>query len=93
MKYDLPNTYMSEYVEYQRLFILGNSRTSTGNPSFTSTSSGVTYTVSANTGENGMLALLKAALSDYLVSASDWNGLDEIISTGLRKLRLGGIPR
>jgi len=74
-KYDLPSTYVSEMVEYNRLYLLGASRTSTGNPSFTSTSSSTTYTVSDNSGDNGMLVLLQTALASYLFTANDFNTL------------------
>ena len=73
-KFDLPNTLVGEYAEYQRLYLLGNGRTTTGNPSFTSSSSSITYTVSNNTGQNGMLLLLQTPLNDFLIRAVDWNG-------------------
>ena len=72
-KYDLPATYVSEMIEYNTLYLKGSTRTSTGNPSFTSTSSTTTYTVSDNSGENGLLVLLQTALADYIITASDYN--------------------
>jgi hypothetical protein len=75
VKADLNNTYLGEYVEYNRLFLLGSSRTSTGNPTFTSTSSSQTYTVSDNGGENSMLGLLQTALNSYMITASYINSI------------------
>jgi microcystin-dependent protein len=75
IKVDLNNTYLGEYVEYNRLFLLGSSRTSSGNPTFTSTSSSQTYTVSDNGGENSMLGLLKTALDPYMITAANYNSI------------------
>lgn len=72
-KYDLPAQFIEEYKYYQTLFLKGTSRTTTGNPSYVSTSSGATYTVIDNTGEVGMQALLKTVLTDYMIFASDFN--------------------
>ena len=75
IKNDINSTYISEYIEMNRLSLLGSSRTSVGNPSYTATSSGITYTVSNNTGQNGTLALLTTALNSYLLTASDFNNV------------------
>lgn len=100
-KFDIPNSMIQELIKHQELLL--KTRTSTGNPSFTSTSSSVTYTVSDNTGENGLMALLKTALSQYMVTANDWNGMETLVSnttTALNSamedinkiLSLGGLP-
>lgn len=77
-------TLKSERDEYLRLFELGATRTTTGNVSFSSTSSGKVYntlgTAYANQGQNGMMNLLfygdvstpdNPKLVDYAVIAED----------------------
>ena len=56
-KLDLTDAYVSEYMEYNRLVLLGASRTSGVSASFASTSSGVTYT--SLDGEQGIMGELK----------------------------------
>jgi hypothetical protein len=73
IKYDINATYIQELIKYQELLL--KVRTSTGNPTFTSTSSSVTYTVSDNGGENSLLGLLQTALTDYSISAANYNSL------------------
>ena len=66
-------------TEYERLYKL-KPRTQTGNISFTSLTSGATYLTAtygsgayANTGEQGMLNVLKDVLSTYILVATDIN--------------------
>jgi hypothetical protein len=77
-KYDLSptSTLLGEFIQMTTLFVKTN-KTTTGNPTFTSSTSGLTYTVSNNSGEVGMIALLKVALLDYMVLATDINGKAE----------------
>lgn len=85
-KIDLPNAsgtlsnLTGEQTEYERLYKL-KPRLQTTNISFTSTTSSTTYSTAtynsgayANTGEQGMLNILKDVLSSYLLTASDFNG-------------------
>lgn len=73
IKFDLPDSMVEEYKKYNELYLLGSSRTSIGNISFTSSSSGLVYNVTNNTGQNGLMILLKTALADYIISAIDIN--------------------
>jgi len=89
-KYDLPNAsgsssnLTSEMTEYERLYKL-KPRTQIGNISFTSLTSGTTYLTAtyssgayANTGEQGMLNVLKDVLSTYLLVAADVNAKADV---------------
>jgi len=86
VKIDLPNAsgstsnLTSEMSEYERLYKL-KPRLQTTNISFTSTTSSTTYNTAtynsgayANTGEQGMMLVLKDVLTSYLLVASDFNG-------------------
>lgn len=77
---NLPNIYVKEAVEYERLYLLGNTRTNVGNITFVSTSSSTTYDTAtslaaqyANQGEEGMILILQVTLVDYILTASDYN--------------------
>lgn len=79
VKQDLPSTLISERAQYDYLSSL-LPRTSTGDVSFTSNTSGQIYsTVSYNSGayagqgQEGMLKVLTDVLKDYLVNAADFN--------------------
>jgi len=96
-KYDLPNQFVSELQEYQTLFMLAANKTNSGNLSFTSTSSGVTY--NSTTGQQGIFDTLQTTLADYLISANDWNNFStnvenavNQINSSLEILALGGLP-
>jgi hypothetical protein len=69
-KYNLPSTLIGEKNKYIQLYELPN-RTTTGNLSFTSTTSAVTY--SSTSGEEGLLLALKNALKDYFMTAEEIN--------------------
>jgi hypothetical protein len=80
LKYNLPDTLVSEYIEFDRLFRLGSTRTSSGDTTFTSTSSTQVYSTTtfsgglyAGRGENGMLQILASVLTDYIITATDYN--------------------
>ena len=86
-KQNLPSIYIAEKNEYNRLFDLGLTRTNTGNLTFTSISSSITYDTSvfaggaySNQGQEGMFLILKIVLTDYLIFAEDIN--DYAGSTG-----------
>jgi len=77
---NLPNIYVKEAIEYERLYLLGNTRTNTGNITFVSTSSSTTYNTatslsaeSANQGEEGMLLILQSVLTAYVSIADTIN--------------------
>jgi len=79
----LPAIYVKEAAEKERLYLLGNDRTPTGNPTFASTSSGVTYDVATygggayvNQGENGLLLILQGVLTNYEISATEYNAIE-----------------
>lgn len=85
----LPAIYVKEASEKERLYLLGNDRTPTGNPTFTSTSSGVTYDVATygggtyvNQGENGMLLILQSVLTNYEISPTEYNAIDTGVGEG-----------
>ena len=73
-KYDLSNTLVSEYSQYNTLFLKGSTRTNTGVLSFTSTSSSTTY--DSTTGEEGIFSQLYDVLLPYIISASDFNTIN-----------------
>ena len=60
-------------------------RSSSGQVSFISSTSGVTYTtlgsVYDNQGQEGLLQVLQLALNNYLIVAADYNGIIDDIST------------
>jgi hypothetical protein len=72
-KYDIPNTYISEYTQYQTLFLLGSSRTTSGSGSWTSSTSSVVYNYTS--GEEELFNTLKTTLQNYMITASDWNNI------------------
>jgi len=87
LKYNLPNAsatsnnYTNEYSQYDYLY-KKKPRTDIGNIQFTSSTSGTIYSTAtynsgayADTGEEGMLQILKDVLTDYLIVATDYNGL------------------
>jgi hypothetical protein len=75
-KLNLPKTLGSDYSKFNELALKYN-RTTTGNTSYVSPSSGVTYntlgTAYAGQGEEGLCALLQIALEDYIILALDFN--------------------
>lgn len=86
IKQDLPNSstttnnLTSEMAEYEYLYSL-KPRTSTSDISFTSTSSGVTYSTAtfnsgqyAGQGQEGLLLILQSILANYLITSADFNG-------------------
>ena len=79
IKYDINNTYINELQEYQIYVLLGSAKTTTGQVSFTSTSSSVTYDTTGssydNQGQTGMMYLLKDTLEDFLITAANYNSL------------------
>jgi hypothetical protein len=77
-KYDLPNQYVAEYIKYNELYLKGNTRTTTGNISYFSSSSGQTYSISDNTGEQGLFLILQGVLDNYLIKAIDYNLVNTI---------------
>lgn len=89
-KFDLPNSLVSELVKFNELFLKGLTRTTTGNLSFTSTSSTETY--NSTTGEEGLLTLLKTALIDYMVTATDFNNKLEASDVANKVNNLGDVP-
>lgn len=70
-KQDFNSLYASERIKYESLMSKETPITTTGNLSFTSISSGQTY--NSITGETGLLTVLKTALNNYIIGASDWN--------------------
>ena len=98
-KYDLPNSsgsnsnLTSEMTEYERLYKL-KPRTQIGNISFVSLTSGTTYLTAtysggsyANTGEQGMVAILKDVLSTYILVAADVNAKADQTSLDITNYR------
>jgi len=85
-KQNLPNSttelnLVSEKNHYLYLYDL-KPRSAIGNVSFTSTTSGETYSTETylsgyfeNQGQEGLLLILKDVLKDYLISADDYNGI------------------
>jgi len=85
-KLNLPNSLLSEYQQFNTLLDL-ETRTSSGDIVFVSVSSGVTYSTLTysgglynNQGQNGMLLILKDALTNYIIFAEDLNTLTTNIS-------------
>jgi hypothetical protein len=76
-KLDLPDLLVDEYIIYDNLYKLGAERSTTGNLSFMSSSSGLTYT--STTGQLGILQSLQTALNVYIISATDFNTVDNKI--------------
>lgn len=79
-KFDLIDSLVHEYKKFNEIKLLGNDRTTTGNLTFISDSSGVTYDTAtygggtyANTGQTGLMNILKEVLLDYLLFAADIN--------------------
>ena len=70
LKQDLPAVYKSEGQQYATLAV--SILTTSGAYSFTSTSSGTTYS-GASGGQQQLFNDLATVLSDYSVSAIDWN--------------------
>jgi hypothetical protein len=98
-KYDLPNIPGSANVDnltneatiYQTLYNT-LARTTTGTYSFTSSSSGVTYSTNDypdnvniyNKGQSGMISLLDTyVLADYKISVTEWNAINTTITNHL----------
>jgi len=85
-KQNLPNSttelnLVSEKNHYLYLYDL-KPRSAIGNISFTSTTSGETYSTETylsgyfeNQGQEGLLLILKDVLKDYLITADDYNGI------------------
>ena len=75
-KSNLPKTLGSDYTKLSELAVKYN-RTTTGNTSYTSPSSSVTYNTAGTAydgqGEEGLLALLQIALANYIITAPDFN--------------------
>jgi hypothetical protein len=71
---------LAELTQYQTLFVKTD-KTTTGNPSWTSPTSGAVYTVNTNSGEVGLLALIKAALLEYMITAADFNAVVPIMGS------------
>jgi len=93
MKNNLPDAYVQEEIEYNYLYLLGATRTTTGNISWTSTSSGITYNTTGgaydNKGQYGLMMLIQAAIMSYLIIASDFNA--KLNSSILEIISMGGI--
>jgi hypothetical protein len=85
-KYDIVDTYMAEYVKFYSLKT-DATRSTSGNVSWTSSTSSITYDTSVGTGipsydtniighgDSGLMWWLSFVLSTYIVSASDFNGV------------------
>jgi hypothetical protein len=86
IKLDLPNQLVSEYIEYDRLYKLGNERSISGSLSFVSSSSSVEYT--STTGQLGILQSLQIALSSYLIAASDYNEIKDVFDAHFTENKL-----
>lgn len=75
-KLPLPDIYVSEYLQYKTLAEKFN-RSTTGNLTFTSTSSGIVYNTSAglfpNTGEQGLGNMLYDVLKSYIFANTDYD--------------------
>ena len=74
---DLPRSpinYSAEYVKYQELILKYTALTTTGNASFTSTSSGIVYPATTG-GEAQLLSLLQTTLNNYLLDSAKWNSI------------------
>ena len=88
-KYDLPNSMVQEVLKLQELLL--KVRSSSGQLSFTSSSSGVTYLTTGsaydNMGETGLLSLIKIALGSYQIVATDWNTLYSDMQTTLANMK------
>ena len=88
-KLNLPNNsltndnYTSE-ANYLKTLYDTKPRSSTGQSSFTSSTSGVVYTTTGtlydSQGQEGLLQILQLALASYGISATDYNGLVDGIS-------------
>ena len=78
MKVDISNSLIGEFIEHNRLFLLGSSRTSTGSGSFTSSTSGTVYTYTS--GQNDLYNQLHVVLVDSLISAQEYNNIISDIS-------------
>jgi hypothetical protein len=70
-KNDLPDLYVSESIMYKELKELGLTRSTTGNITFTSSSSTTTY--NSTTGQLGIMQQLETLLTSYKINADDWN--------------------
>jgi|GEM_PF-6281891 len=80
------NNLVSEYIQFDYLFKL-SPRSSSGNISFTSATSGIIYDTTnylsgiyTNLGQEGMLMVLQDALKSYLITADDYNGINDSIN-------------
>ena len=94
-KVSLPPIYGSEAQELERLVYIGSSRTTTGNITFQSTTSGVEYStltsyggVYANTGQSGMFNILyERVLKDYILTDTWVNSITSTV--GEYKVEVG----
>lgn len=74
---DLPRSpvnYSGEYVKYQELILKYTALSTTGNATWLSPSSGISYPATTG-GESQLLTLLQTALSNYLLNATKWNSI------------------
>lgn len=89
-KYDINSLYFDEANKYFELATKVG-RTTTGNTSYTSTTSGITY--NSTTGEEGLCNAIQTGLSDYMITATDWNNVYIISQNTAKRIRWGCIPR
>lgn len=68
-----PINYSSEYKKYQDIILKETPLTTTGNITWTSTSSGYEY--NSSSGENGLLTILQGVVDDYILFAADYNDM------------------
>ena len=85
IKYNLPDTYTEEFKEYDRLYKLGADRSVSGNLSFTSASSLITY--NSTTGQLGIMQQLQSILNPYLIAAPDYNNIQSEITILLNNIQ------
>lgn len=74
---DLPRSpinYSSEDLKYNELILKQSALTTTGNSTWTSPSSGITYSATSG-GETQLLGLIQSALGNYLLTAVKWNSI------------------
>jgi hypothetical protein len=96
-KSNLPDAYVQEEIEYNYLYLLGATRTTTGNVSWTSTSSTITYNTAGgaydNQGQYGLMMLIQTAILSYLIVAADFNSKAEssIVLNDMRVISMGGL--
>jgi hypothetical protein len=79
IKSKLPLELVPAEVEYKRLFDLGSNRSHIGNLS--QIIGGISYDVTNNTGQDGMLELLANALKNYMFNVEDYNEIMNVVNS------------